>query len=125
MKKIERKLGDLTASQKEVVRGLQHCLEAGKFCIQVTVKGYNDKEYSLDTARDFIKSTLHNLEDTKKLEWQMWEKIRKQYELNDDEFKRTWIDIDNGTVNILTPEYFEASMNGRMDIQKFNVMWGL
>jgi hypothetical protein len=123
MKKFERKIGVLTEGQLKVFHGLEHCLKAARFCIEVTAKAYDQKYCELETARDFIKQVLHELEDRKKLEYEMWDKLRKQYNLTDEEFVRCHINPDNGDINIYSKEYYENSQSGKLDLTKFGLIW--
>ena len=123
MKKIEKTVGKLTEAQIDVYRKMSHCLNAARFCIEVTAEAHDKKEINLDTSRNFIKEVLHELEDRKHLEYQMWARLREEYKLTDDEFRRAWIDEDTGEFNILSKEYFEKSASGKLDITRFNLMW--
>ena len=123
MKKFEREIGTLTEGQLKVFHGLEHCLKAARFCIEVTAKSHDDKLCNLETARSFIQQVLHELEDRKKLEYEMWVRIREEYKLTDDEFPRCHVNSDNGVISIYSKEYFEKSQDGRQDLTKFNVIW--
>ena len=124
MKKIERKLGSLNENQLDVFRKLECCLKAARFCIDKVTETYDKGECKLSTSRDFIKEILLELEDRKFIEMRMFDKIKNDYKLNDDEFRRLEINPDNGDINILTKEYFELSKNGNLDIRKFDLIWG-
>lgn len=123
MKKFEREIGVLTEGQLKVFHGLEHCLNAARFCIDVTAKSYDDNHCSLGTAKSFIQQILHELEDRKKLEYEMWIRIKVQYNLTDDEFLRCHINPDNGIVSLYTKEYFDKSQSGRLDLSKFGLVW--
>ena len=94
MKKIEKVIGKLTESQLEVFRGLQHCLNAAKFVIDECISLYYKRECDFISASEFIKATIHELEQRKKLEYQMWENIKKQFNLSNEEFTRLEINED-------------------------------
>lgn len=122
MKKSEKIIGKLTDGQLSVFRGLQHCLKAGSFAIEVTAKCYDNKEIGLGTAKSFIHEILGELEIRKKLEAQMWDKIKAEFNIG-EEFNRLWIDPDTGEIHLLTEEYFKESVNGNIDIRRFDIMW--
>ena len=121
--KIEKTLGKLEDNNLEIFRKLRHCLKAARFCIDVVSDSYDNEKIKLATARDFIKEILFEIEIRKNLEHNIWTKLKKSYELSDDEFKRLHIDEDSGEISILTKEYFEKSYNGEIDLKKFNLVW--
>lgn len=124
MKKKERVLGKLSEEQLEVFRGLEHCLNAASFIIDVVSENIDKKHTSFDTGRSLIEATLHELEGRKIMEMAMYDRLKREYFLTDEELSKIEIDPDNGEVYILDNEYFEMSHNGKLDIKKFNLMWG-
>jgi alanyl-tRNA synthetase len=123
MKKYDRQIGILTKGQLDVFRSVQHCVQASKVVIDACIKARDEKTIEHKTAFDFIHSSMIEIEKRKKLEMQMWDKIKEEYNISNEEFRKTHIDEDTGNIYILTDEYFEKSVNGNFDINKFNIMW--
>ena len=119
MNKVDKTIGRLTPQHLEVFRNLGYCLEAAKFAIDVIAKCHEDKECGLVTARDFIREILFELEHRKKLEMEMWDRIKKEYNVSDEDFAKLEINPDNGDINVLNGTYKDG-----IDLRKFNLIWG-
>ena len=117
--KYERKLGELTEKDLDTFRSLQHCLNAAKLLIRESEKLEDEGDIQHETAIAFIRSTLYELEDRKKLELSIWDKIGQKYNLTKEEFERLDIDTDTGEIYILTKEYAEK----RTKMSRLDMIW--
>lgn len=119
MIRIEKVLGILNTGQLEVFRGLQHCLKAARLAVETTAETHTDGKCSLATAKSFIKEILYELETRKKMEFEMWSRLKEEYNIGDKDFSRLEINPDSGELCLLNKEFVD-----NVDLRKFNVMWG-
>lgn len=121
--KFERTLGKLTERQLDVFRSLQHCLNAARTCLHMANELHESGKCTMLSVKSFTQQVLFELEDRKKMEYRIYEKLAKEYELTEDEFLRLDINPDSGNVKILDKDYFAKSQDGRMDIRKLDLIW--
>lgn len=117
--KTERILFTLSDNQKHLFNLYDVCRSACKEVVTLLAEMTEDNKLRIDVAKDFIYAAAKKYEDNETARNKIYDKICKDYKLNQDEISRLDINPSNGVVRVLDSSYKEEDMQKK----RFKRMW--